>query len=406
MPLAVGYLISNHSSTMYPLPFAMKQRLQESLDDPNEQHRESLSNTITTVNNEGDAMTKDDAQSNVPSKPSPPTLQQELPEEVDPVPDIASLLSAQTSSVPDSFAPLQGFASTAGNYHFSIVTNPQYPMASDASLMTQPLITTPGGMQLSALLGGEKPIEFRPGFTPRTTFAQGHFHPGQSSVITNRTHRSNSPMPFPPPSIGSSYSYGNSSFGRDVMSGFDFSGFTPIIAPPPSTSTNGTQEQQEMSIPSPMYTLSSQQMAALEYMSGLNNNTRRSTTPVPPFGPRTKKTAEEVVKANKTKKKQARLTQRSQQMDASVVMTMNVTTQPCKCPKNQCIKLYCECFHRGQICDPSECNCTKCLNTLAESTPNGVRTKRVKDILARKGIDAFKVKPKKTGVGCSCKKSR
>lgn len=382
----------------------MKHRLQESLDAPHEQQEQTLSST--TLNNDSGATTKDAAQNNVPSKPSPHTFQAELPEEVDPVPDIASFVSEQALYVPDSFAPQQEFASTAGNYHSSFANNPQYPMASDASLITQPLITTPGGMQLSALLGGEKPIEFRPSFTPGTV-AQGRLRPGQSSIITNRTHRSNSPIPFLPPSIGSSYSHGNASYGRDVMFGFDFSGFTPIIAPPPSTSSNGTQEQQA-SIPSPMYTFSSQQMDAFESMTSRNNDTRRSTTPDPPFGPRTKKPGEEqvVAKANKTKKKQARLTQRSQQMDATVVMTMNVTTQPCKCPKNQCVKLYCECFHRGQICDPSECICVKCLNTAAESTPKGVRTKRVKEILARKGIDAFKVKPKKTGVGCSCKKSR
>lgn len=391
---------------MYPLPFTMKVRPEMTPDPNDDQIPQEISTTGAIETDE--STTRAVTQRNVPSKPSPPALQPEQLEDTKPEPNAwepreMSTQAAAVDVLSNSFAPPpQGFA--AGNYRPAFPTNPQFSMPPDASLMSQPLITTPGCMQLSALLGNERRSEYRHGFTPRP---QG-LHPAQSSVITNRTYHSDTPFPFPPPSLlrststSSTYSFGNSSFGRDVMSGFNFSGFTPMMqAPTPSVA-----QQQQMPTPSPLYALSSQQVAALGCTTSRHNNARPATTPVPAFGPTKKSSEAGVAKANNKSKKKTKPTQRSQQVDVSTVMTMNLSTQPCKCPKNQCIKLYCECFHRGQICDPSECNCVKCLNTAAESTPTGVRTKRVKETLSRKGLDAFKVKPKKTGVGCSCKKSR
>lgn len=34
----------------------------------------------------------------------------------------------------------------------------------------------------------------------------------------------------------------------------------------------------------------------------------------------------------------------------------------CTCPKSKCLKMYCECFSRGNYCDG--CNCVNCHNTL------------------------------------------
>lgn len=34
----------------------------------------------------------------------------------------------------------------------------------------------------------------------------------------------------------------------------------------------------------------------------------------------------------------------------------------CTCPKSKCLKLYCECFSRGNYCE--DCNCVNCHNTL------------------------------------------
>ena len=47
----------------------------------------------------------------------------------------------------------------------------------------------------------------------------------------------------------------------------------------------------------------------------------------------------------------------------------------CSCPKSKCIALYCDCFKAGRRCDPHTCTCLNCKNTVAESGPNGARSK-------------------------------
>jgi hypothetical protein len=55
----------------------------------------------------------------------------------------------------------------------------------------------------------------------------------------------------------------------------------------------------------------------------------------------------------------------------------------CTCPKSKCIALYCDCFKAGRRCNPKSCGCVDCKNTVAESGPEGARTKAIRSILAR-----------------------
>ena len=34
----------------------------------------------------------------------------------------------------------------------------------------------------------------------------------------------------------------------------------------------------------------------------------------------------------------------------------------CNCSRSKCLKLYCECFKAGILCDPNECSCADCHN--------------------------------------------
>lgn len=84
-------------------------------------------------------------------------------------------------------------------------------------------------------------------------------------------------------------------------------------------------------------------------------------------------------------------------------------SRKCSCKKSKCLKLYCECFAAGVLCDPS-CKCTNCCNT---SDNVAARRKAVAYKLARKP-KAFQDKIVETSVvkdgavhtrGCNCKRS-
>lgn len=85
----------------------------------------------------------------------------------------------------------------------------------------------------------------------------------------------------------------------------------------------------------------------------------------------------------------------------------------CSCPKSKCIALYCDCFKAGRRCNPSQCSCTDCKNTIAESGPNGARSKAIRSILARNprafttagmGNPLSKLPPGE--IACNCVRSR
>jgi Tesmin/TSO1-like CXC domain, cysteine-rich domain len=82
------------------------------------------------------------------------------------------------------------------------------------------------------------------------------------------------------------------------------------------------------------------------------------------------------------------------------------TYMACKCKNTKCLKLYCTCFQAGAFCDGTLCRCQDCHNSAEHSKPRGRRTHAIYEILSRR-LDAFEPRlRKKTGRGCSCKKSR
>jgi len=76
----------------------------------------------------------------------------------------------------------------------------------------------------------------------------------------------------------------------------------------------------------------------------------------------------------------------------------------CRCVKSRCLKLYCDCFQLGVLCN-SECQCVNCLNNEAELGPYGKLTLAREEYLIRKP-NSFGQKPKKVGGRCACKNNR
>lgn len=83
---------------------------------------------------------------------------------------------------------------------------------------------------------------------------------------------------------------------------------------------------------------------------------------------------------------------------------VRITTQPCKCKKTSCLKLYCECFHKASFCDPDLCHCIDCKNTKEFNSveePRGPRVLAILNILAKRE-DAFNGGRKYNTKGCGC----
>ena len=79
----------------------------------------------------------------------------------------------------------------------------------------------------------------------------------------------------------------------------------------------------------------------------------------------------------------------------------------CSCKKTKCLKLYCECFVNGELCEPS-CCCYDCKNT---HESKNVRNFAIETILS-KDPEAFNSKFKSSKYvdkshkkGCNCRKS-
>ena len=77
----------------------------------------------------------------------------------------------------------------------------------------------------------------------------------------------------------------------------------------------------------------------------------------------------------------------------------------CNCAKSRCLKLYCDCFQAGDLCN-TFCRCKQCLNTESESMPGGELHRAKKEYLLRKP-NAFGKKVKTSGSeSCSCRNNR
>ncbi|VEL24377.1 unnamed protein product, partial [Protopolystoma xenopodis] len=85
--------------------------------------------------------------------------------------------------------------------------------------------------------------------------------------------------------------------------------------------------------------------------------------------------------------------------------TLASSRKPCNCTKSHCLKLYCECFAQGQLCQ--NCNCNNCMNNLAYEEERG---RAIKMTLERNPT-AFHPKigrgegERKHTKGCNCKRS-
>ena len=76
----------------------------------------------------------------------------------------------------------------------------------------------------------------------------------------------------------------------------------------------------------------------------------------------------------------------------------------CNCVKSRCLKLYCDCFQAGTLCN-TFCNCKKCLNVESEASEGGALFRAKGQYMARKpGV--FGKKKKKVSEGCSCRNNR
>ncbi len=90
---------------------------------------------------------------------------------------------------------------------------------------------------------------------------------------------------------------------------------------------------------------------------------------------------------------------------ASTINNLNNSRKPCNCTKSHCLKLYCECFAQGQLCQ--NCNCNNCMNNLAYEEERG---RAIKMTLERNPT-AFHPKigrgegERKHTKGCNCKRS-
>lgn len=240
-------------------------------------------------------------------------------------------------------------------------------------LMAQPLISTPA-IPMPSLLYTDSLGDISRLFTPRPSGPfQARAFPTQSSDRTNQLSYSNGYV-----------------FDHAARSNFFNFAFSP----------------------GPLMMQASSTSSATDQASALASSRGPTRSPLQAVAP--KKSIEAIANANKrearrkaNKSRAAKSVKHPARKSVNVysALSLDYTTRPCSCPKSRCVKLYCECFQGGLLCDPALCVCTRCQNTEAQAGPNGARAIAAKSILARRP-GAFILRPKKTGEGCSCRKSR
>jgi len=83
-----------------------------------------------------------------------------------------------------------------------------------------------------------------------------------------------------------------------------------------------------------------------------------------------------------------------------------LTGKPCRCRSTRCLKLYCECFNAGLLCDPKLCKCQDCANTSQHNEDRGERHLAILKILNKKpGAFSGQIR-RRLGKGCKCTKGR
>lgn len=76
----------------------------------------------------------------------------------------------------------------------------------------------------------------------------------------------------------------------------------------------------------------------------------------------------------------------------------------CNCKRSKCLKLYCECFAKNTLCNPT-CKCVDCSNC----SGNEERIQKSKTFITRRNPAAFKQKiihGNRHSRGCKCKSSK
>lgn len=84
----------------------------------------------------------------------------------------------------------------------------------------------------------------------------------------------------------------------------------------------------------------------------------------------------------------------------------------CNCSRSQCLKLYCECLSKGNLCN-SRCRCMNCLNNqrtleIRDIVLRTMKTKNPKGENNNEGVDTGEENgtgTKGKGEGCKCKRS-
>jgi len=131
---------------------------------------------------------------------------------------------------------------------------------------------------------------------------------------------------------------------------------------------------------------------------------RTTITATPKASQRSSRVAKKMAAPKTTTKRT-----KKQSIDDIFVEVPEGESRKCSCKKSKCLKLYCECFAAGVLCDPG-CKCTECCNT-AENVearrtavayklsrkPRAFQTKIVEIVAVKDGAVHSK--------GCNCKRS-